>query len=378
MASLCQEIAPANFADVTSSYPRLKDALATVEDQPLATWYTDRTAYLDVAMQTMNACAAGNGHAGQLPVFVVYGLPGKDCSGTYSNQGTNTDTTDYTNFIQSLATLVGTQPVLYVLEPDAVGLLADSPTSCAWTNKYLDNMIIAMDLLTATNPNARMYLDVGWWTFKNATTMDAMLPIVDKISKAGKMRGIAINTSNYRSNAELLVYCSNFVAARPGFTCVFDTSRNYHGASPSGEWCNANTAGIGYPPTSNTGSPLVDYYLWLKTPGQSDGLCNSGVSADAMRGPKAGDFFEKGFSMMWDNGYFVDKGLGNKLGEYPLPGQAGSSTSVSPVVWAIIAAVIIAAIAFLGVGIYLKKRSDAKKKKFERHLQVERSNMSAM
>ena len=32
-----------------------------------------------------------------------------------------------------------------------------------------------------------------------------------------------------------------------------------------------------------TGEPLVDGYLWLKRPGESDGACNGG--------PKAGDFW---------------------------------------------------------------------------------------
>ncbi|EQC28447.1 hypothetical protein SDRG_13775 [Saprolegnia diclina VS20] len=368
---LCQGLTPDNLASAASSYPRLKPALSTVLAQPLATWYTDRTEYLKVATQTMDVCAAGNGHSAQLPVLVVYGLPGKDCSGVYSNQGSNTNTAEYTAFITALATLVGTQPVLYVLEPDAVGLLADGANSCAWTHGYLANMEIAMSLLTAANPNALMYVDVGWWTFKNATTMATMLPIVDKLAKAGRMRGIAINTSNYRGNAELLEYCMNFAAARPGYTCIFDTSRNYHGPSPTGEWCNANMAGIGVPPTSSTGSPHVDYYLWLKTPGQSDGLCNTGVSADAMRGPAAGDFFQRGFSMMWDNGYFVDKGLGTKLGEYAIPGQV-SDSSISPIVWVIIAASILAAGIVLGVGILLKKKRDARKQKERAGYQLER------
>ncbi|KDO21747.1 hypothetical protein SPRG_13163 [Saprolegnia parasitica CBS 223.65] len=368
---LCHGLTPDNLASAASSYPRLKPALSTVLAQPLATWYTDRTEYLKVASQTMEACAAGNGHGAQLPVVVVYGLPGKDCSGVYSNQGSNTNTAEYTAFITALATLVGTQPVLYVLEPDAVGLLAEGANSCAWTHGYLANMEIAMSLLTTANPNALMYVDVGWWTFKNATTMDAMLPIVDKLAKAGRMRGIAINTSNYRSNAELLEFCMNFASARPGFTCVFDTSRNYHGPSPTSEWCNANTAGIGVPPTSNTGSPHVDYYLWLKTPGQSDGICNTGVSADAMRGPAAGDFFQRGFSMMWDNGYFVDKGQGTKLGEYEIPGHV-SDSSISPIVWVIIAASIVAAGIVLGVGILLKKKSDARKHKARAEHQLER------
>ena len=39
-------------------------------------------------------------------------------------------------------------------------------------------------------------------------------------------------------------------------------------------WCNAPRRGIGARPTANTGVPLVDAYLWIKTVGHSDGQCN--------------------------------------------------------------------------------------------------------
>jgi len=67
---------------------------------------------------------------------------------------------------------------------------------------------------------------------------------------------------------------------------VVDTSRNGRGSwtPPPGKysgdpqvWCNAPGAGIGDRPTANTGVPLVDAYLWIKTVGQSDGECNRGI-----------------------------------------------------------------------------------------------------
>ena len=33
--------------------------------------------------------------------------------------------------------------------------------------------------------------------------------------------------------------------------------------------------GLGLTPTANTGTPLLDAYLWVKTPGQSDGQCDA-------------------------------------------------------------------------------------------------------
>jgi endoglucanase len=51
-----------------------------------------------------------------------------------------------------------------------------------------------------------------------------------------------------------------------------------------GNWCNSPAAGLGLAPTASTGQPLVDAYLWVKTPGQSDGQC------DAAGGVRAWDY----------------------------------------------------------------------------------------
>jgi endoglucanase len=85
---------------------------------------------------------------------------------------------------------------------------------------------------------------------------------------------------------------------------VIDTSRNGDGpnnmqafaqppfnqpasvisALATGSWCNPPGAGLGLRPTASTGVPLLDAYLWVKTPGQSDGQC------DAAGGVRAWDY----------------------------------------------------------------------------------------
>jgi endoglucanase len=52
----------------------------------------------------------------------------------------------------------------------------------------------------------------------------------------------------------------------------------------AGNWCNPTNVGLGLTPTANTGTPLLDAYLWVKTPGQSDGQC------DAAGGVRAWDY----------------------------------------------------------------------------------------
>ena len=54
--------------------------------------------------------------------------------------------------------------------------------------------------------------------------------------------------------------------------------------------------GLGERPTANTEQPLVDAYLWVKIPGESDGQCTRWASGplDPVRGiqdPPAGQWF---------------------------------------------------------------------------------------
>ncbi|MFI1839917.1 glycoside hydrolase family 6 protein [Streptomyces olivaceoviridis] len=86
---------------------------------------------------------------------------------------------------------------------------------------------------------------------------------------------------------------------------VIDTSRNGLGAwTPepgkyTGDpevWCNAPGRGLGPRPTADTGVPLVDAYLWIKIPGESDGscTCNTGGTIDPEYGvvdPPAGTWW---------------------------------------------------------------------------------------
>lgn len=49
----------------------------------------------------------------------------------------------------------------------------------------------------------------------------------------------------------------------------------------AGNWCNPAGSGLGLVPTAATGVPLVDAYLWVKIPGESDGQCDSAAGVRA-------------------------------------------------------------------------------------------------
>jgi len=65
---------------------------------------------------------------------------------------------------------------------------------------------------------------------------------------------------------------------------VIDTSRNGQGPwTPTAsypdpqDWCNPPERGLGPRPTADTGNALLDAYLWVKIPGESDGECTRGL-----------------------------------------------------------------------------------------------------
>jgi endoglucanase len=66
----------------------------------------------------------------------------------------------------------------------------------------------------------------------------------------------------------------------------FSQSSSVVSALQTGNWCDPSGAGLGLTPTADTASvsPLLDAYLWVKTPGQSDGQC------DAAGGTRGWDF----------------------------------------------------------------------------------------
>jgi endoglucanase len=76
---------------------------------------------------------------------------------------------------------------------------------------------------------------------------------------------------------------------------VIDTSRNGQGPwtplvtyPDAQDWCNPPDRGLGLRPTANTGLALLDAYLWIKIPGESDGQCTRGLGPTGTVDPEWG------------------------------------------------------------------------------------------
>ena len=115
---------------------------------------------------------------------------------------------------------------------------------------------------------------------------------------------LEVNTIGVDSRYESLLG-----SVEPSTPYVIDTSRNglgpwdsetssrtYPTREAAEEWCNPPDRGLGLRPTLDTGIPLVDAFLWIKVPGESDGQCFRGTGGplDPERGmedPPAGQWF---------------------------------------------------------------------------------------
>ncbi|KAG7384641.1 hypothetical protein PHYBOEH_009357 [Phytophthora boehmeriae] len=310
---LCS-IPPITYEPAKTEYPDLAFAIKAIEEYSIAAWYTDRltTAERTKMLKDITTKCSEDTRM----TIVVYGIPDKDCNAGLSTDGSVKSTADYKSFLKELTDAVGDRKVLYVVEPDAVGLLAEDG-GCGQTAGYLDNLKVAVEALSA-NANAELYVDVGYWTLEYEGQRTKVVSAMTELSSAGQLKGITINTSNYRTTKQVAELCTNFQTAmgKKGMNCIVDTSRNYNEPKTT-DWCNVLEAGIGHPPTSETNITNLDYFMWVKPPGESDGTCTVG----SVTGTTAGTFFEVGFQHLWNQGYFV-KSLGMKT-----VGGGGSTSS---------------------------------------------------
>src|SRR5205085_11815660 len=122
---------------------------------------------------------------------------------------------------------------------------------------------------------AAVYIDAGHARWIDAATM------ADRLTRAGiaDANGLSLNISNFLGTSVNVAYGTEVSKRVGGKHFIIDTSRNGQNASSAGNWCNPTGQRLGPTPTTHTGNPLVDAYLWVKTPGESDGTCGGGPAA---------------------------------------------------------------------------------------------------
>jgi len=211
-----------------------------------------------------------------LPIIVAYNIPFRDCGG-YSSGGADS-ANNYRAWIESFARGIGSNKAVVILEPDALPGVECLPEN--ERNTRLDLLSHAVNILK-NNSNTSVYIDAGHSNWISVSETASRL----QRANIAKADGFSLNVSNYYTNAQNKVFGDAVSSAVGGKHYIVDTSRN--GKGSNGEWCNPSGRAIGTMPTSNTDSPLIDAYLWIKKPGESDGYCNGGPAAGAWWGEYA-------------------------------------------------------------------------------------------
>jgi endoglucanase len=324
---------------------------------PSATWINGGTP--DEAKRDVKRVVSGAHAAGEVPVLVAYNIPFRDCA-QYSAGGATTTAEytawidGFAKGIGNKDAVVILEPDGLGIIPwytTINGQLewcqpadADEATAASERFAMLNHAVDAFAAL----PNTAVYLD---------GTHSAWLgvgDIADRLIKAGVERadGFFLDVSNYETTERQQKFgtwisecihldlnswwqrewcASQYYPANPAdFSTwtltdaaydqafadtglerdadaqahfVVDTSRNGVGPWTPTEvypdpqvWCNPPDRGLGQRPTTETGEALIDAYLWVKVPGESDGQCLRGTAGPEdperdMVDPPAGRWF---------------------------------------------------------------------------------------
>jgi len=320
---------------VAARAPAEAAGLRKLAAQPTAVWLDsiektrELPRYLDDA-QTQEAA----GGKPVLPVFVVYDLPSRDCAAEASNGELGPDAAgearyqrDYVDAIAAAFKAHAGQRIVVVLEPDSLANIATNlgVERCAAAEPVY-RRAIAYAIATLSLPNVFIYLDAahaGWlgWPRNLAKIVQVYKEVLTAAGGADRIRGFALNVSNYdvvtdptnkRTNPDEpspdeLTYARDLSDGLAGVGItgkgfLIDTGRNGKPGirTAPGNWCNVKGAGLGERPRAAP-APLIDAYVWIKVPGESDGTADTKAarfdpncaSDDATPGaPEAGKLFE--------------------------------------------------------------------------------------
>lgn len=246
-----------NWRNSRPADAKLVDVIA---QQPQAMWIGE---WSGNPRSAVNNIVKQIGSVDALPVLVAYNIPNRDC-GSHSAGGAKNGAA-YKRWIRDFAAGLAGKKSVVVLEPDALA------GDCGGAERF-ELMRDAVQVLKSAG--AAVYIDAGNPNWIAANVMG------DRLKQAGiaEAAGFALNISNFYRNSDNIAYGESVSRLIGGKHFIIDTSRNGNGSS-NGEWCNPRGRALGSAPTVATGHRLVDAFLWIKRPGESDGACSGGPQA---------------------------------------------------------------------------------------------------
>ncbi len=263
---------PASNARMTAdawrtSRPADAAQMDRIAAQPQARWFGNWNGDVQAAV---SAWVTASANAGRVPVLVAYNIPQRDCGGLSGGNSTGVDA--YRSWIAAFAAGIAGRRAVVILEPDALAAMGCLSSTDQATRIQLLQYAAAT---LAQQAGAVTYLDAGHAEWQPASTMATRLTQVGMANVAG----FALNVSNFITTSANVTYGNALSALVGGKHYVIDTGRNGLGPTADRQWCNPDGRALGERPTSATGQALVDAFLWVKVPGESDGACNGAPPA---------------------------------------------------------------------------------------------------
>lgn len=272
LAGMAFYVDPASSARKTAdawraSRPADAAQMDKIAAQPQGRWFGNWNGDVQAAV---SAWVTASANAGRVPVLVAYNIPQRDCGGLSGGNSTTADA--YRRWIAAFAAGIAGRRAVVILEPDALAAMGClSATDQAMRIQLLQYAAASL----AQQAGAVTYLDAGHADWQPAATMATRLNQVGM----GNVAGFFLNVSNFVTTAANVTYGNALSALVGGKHYVIDTGRNGLGPTADRQWCNPDGRALGERPTAATGQPLVDAYLWVKVPGESDGACNGAPAA---------------------------------------------------------------------------------------------------
>jgi endoglucanase len=211
---------------------------------------------------------------GTVAILSTYDLPHLGCAHTSDTPG---EAYAFKRWMHNFATAIGRHRTVVFLEEDA--LITVGCLSRAGLDVRMSELDYATRLLGAL-PHTVTYLDAGAADGDPSPGRMASL-----LRRAGVrfIRGFFLNASHFDWTNNELRY-GNKVAQILHTHFVVSTSVNGRGPLHPPDrvengneiLCNPPGRGLGPRPTTDTGDPLADAFMWIGIPGRSDGQCHPG------------------------------------------------------------------------------------------------------
>lgn len=251
---------------VRATDPARAQGLDFIASQPTGYWWGDWNPTSSVRAEVSRHITTATAN-GSVPVYVVYNIMKRDGSG-YSAGGA-ASLTAYKAWVDEFVAGLGSKPAAVIVEPDAINDLYNM----TGTTRTERAAALRYTLTTLKAAGVPAYLDAGGPSIHAPSIVSKLL------QEAGidQATGFAVNVSNFQSTSDNIAWGTAVSGLVGGKHFVIDTGRNGRGSLTYAQdpqyWCNPPGRALGRTPTANTGNPLVDAFLWIKQPGESDGEC---------------------------------------------------------------------------------------------------------